>query len=376
MKLANLAIFSSQKELKRHQKQFPCQYERIIEEGATFRRYHSMEPAVLYGELIKITHQLNSDLGRCVYIERLNENKWYGATFDNGQLLYEHIEQFDILMQTFAYDFLKSESILSPADANAFLAYTANVTSVDPIDMAQIDDYQLAKIDNYLAAKMMGGIAALVISVFLLTYLFMPKETKELEQEVIVDPAIAFIQTYGSNVPAANALMNATHLLAETALLPLPIKGDSVTLYDRTLTVVVAKNGISENTWKQWLVNTPTMSKLYRNSDIDENGTFSFPLTHQVQWQPFDVSHYLPSLLDALKRLNIAFTINNTMQIGDITSRTMTLTLSDELGKILVLRELIDNPAITTDSLTLTRTSMNEFALSLTLSIHGMTHGN
>ncbi|WP_300178566.1 hypothetical protein [uncultured Aliivibrio sp.] len=376
MKLANLAIFSSQKELKRHQKQFPCQYERIIEEGATFRRYHSMEPAVLYGELIKITHQLNSDLGRCVYIERLNENKWYGATFENGQLLYEHIEPFDILMQTFAYDFIKSESILSPVDANAFLAYTASVTSVDPIDMAQIDDYQLTKIDNYLAAKMMGGIAALVISVFLLTHLFMPKETQTVEREIIIDPAIAFIQTYGSNVPAANALMNATHLLAETALLPLPIKGDSVTLNNRNLTVAVTKNGGSENTWQQWLINTPSMSELYRDGDIDGNGTFSFPLTHQVQWQPFDVSHYLPSLLDALKRLNIAFTINSTMQIGDITSRTMTLTLSDELGKILVLRELIDNPAITTDSLTLTRTSMNEFALSLTLSIHGMTHGN
>jgi hypothetical protein len=83
MKLANLAVFSSKKELKRHQKQFPCQYEHIIEEGDTFRRYHSMEPAALYGEWIKITNQLHSDLGRCVYIERLNENAWYGAAFDS-----------------------------------------------------------------------------------------------------------------------------------------------------------------------------------------------------------------------------------------------------------------------------------------------------
>ena len=376
MKLARFAAFSSKKELKRHQKQFPCQYERIIEEGDTFRRYHSMEPAVLYGELVRVEHQLDSDLGRCVYIERLNENAWYGAAFDNGQLLYEYIEPFDMLMQTFAYDCLKSTSILSPTDADAFLAYAEKVVSVEPVEMAWMDSYQLAKIDNYLPVKIMGGVAALVAGLFLLAYVLMPKETQTVEQEVIVDPAIAFIQTYGSNVPAANALMNATHLLAETALLPSPIKGDIVTLNDRTLTVAVAKNGISENTWQQWLINTPSMSELYRDGNSDGNGTFSFPLSHQEQWQPFDVTHYLPSLRDALKRLNIVVSDNKMMVTGDITSHTMTLMLSDGLGKILVLRELIDNPAITTDSLTLTRTSMSEFTLSLTLSIHGMTHGN
>ena len=376
MKLANLAVFSSKKELKRHQKQFPCQYERIIEEGDTFRRYHSIEPAALYGEWIKTTHHLHSDQGRCVYIERLNDNAWYGATFDNGQLLYEHIEPFDMLMQTFAYDCHRVESILSPTSADAFLAYAERVVSVEPVEMAWMDSYQLARIDNYLHVKIMGGVAALVAGLFLLAYVLMPKETQTLEQEVIVDPAIAFIQTYNSNVPAANALMNATHLLAETALLPLPIKGDSVTLSERTLTVAVTKNGISENTWQQWLINTPSMSELYRDGDIAGNGVFSFPLSHQEQWQPFDVTHYLPSLLDALKRLNIVVSDSKIKVAGDITSHTMTLTLNDGLGKILVLRELIDNPAITTDSLTLTQTSMSEFTLSLTLSIHGMTHGN
>ena len=376
MKLANLAVFSSKKELKRHQKQFPCQYERIVEEGDTFRRYHSMEPAVLYGEWIKTTHQLHSDLGRCVYIERLNENAWYGAAFDNGQLLYEYIEPFDMLMQTFAYDCHRVESILSPTNADDFLSYAEKVVSVEPVEMAWMDSYQLAKIDNYLAAKIMGGVAALVVGLYVLAYLFMPKETQTVEQDIIIDPAIAFIQTYGSNVPAANALMNATHLLAETALLPLPIKGDSVTLSDRALTIAVTKNGISENTWQQWLINSPSMSALYRDGDSDGNGVFSFPLSHQVQWQPFDVTHYLPSLLDALKRLNIVVSDSKMKVAGDITSHTMTLTLNDGLGKILVLRELIDNPAITTDSLTLTQTSMSDFTLSLTLSIHGMTHGN
>lgn len=373
--LASLAILSSQKELNRHRKQFPCQFERVIKEGLTFRRYHSMTPSVLYGELIKTTHQLNSDQGRCVYIERLDSSSWYGATFDNGQLLYEYVEPFDTLMQTLAYDCHKSASIFSPTDADDFLAYAEKVVQVDPVNIKWIDGYQLSRIDNYLPVKIMGGVAALVVGGVLLAYLFMPKQSQSVTVNEPINLTTQFIQTYGTNLSASNTLINAIHLLAETAFLPPPMKGDTVTLSNRSLVVSVTKNGVSEKTWQQWLTNKPTLNALYNDTD-STTGAFSYPLSHQVTWQPLTVERYLPSLLDALKRLGITVSGEKPEQIGDITSHSMTLTMTDNISKLLVLRELIDNSVITTNALTLTRTSINEFTLSLSLSIHGVNHGN
>jgi hypothetical protein len=378
--LASLAILSSQKELSRHRKQFPCQFECVIEigskkDGITFRRYHSMIPAVLYGELIKTTHQLNSDQGRCVYIERLDSNSWYGATFDNGELLYEFVEPFEQLMQTLAYDCHKSASIFSPTDADDVLVHSEKVVQVDPVNMALIGEYQLSRIDNYLPVKIMGGVAALVVGVFVLAYLFMPKQSQSVTVNEPINLTTQFIQTYGTNLSASNTLINAIHLLAETAFLPPPMKGDAVTLSNRSLVVSVTKNGVSEKIWQQWLTNKPTLNAFYNDTN-STTGSFSYPLSHQLTWQSFTMERYLPSLLDALKRLGITVSDEKPKQIGDITSHSMTLTMTDNISKLLVLLELIDNSAITTNALTLTRTSINEFTLSLSLSIHGVNHGN
>lgn len=51
LSLATFVILPSEKELKRHRKLYPSQFERIVENGAMLRRYYSMTPAVLYGEL-------------------------------------------------------------------------------------------------------------------------------------------------------------------------------------------------------------------------------------------------------------------------------------------------------------------------------------
>ncbi|MGR6830996.1 hypothetical protein [Aliivibrio wodanis] len=374
MKLANLAVFSSKKELKRHQKQFPCQYEHIIEEGDTFRRYHSMEPAILYGEWIKITNQLHSDLGRCVYIERLNENAWYGAAFDNGQLLYEYIEPFDMLMQTFAYDCHRVGSILSPTNADDFVAYAEKVVSVEPVEMAWMDSYQLAKIDNYLPVKIMGGIAALVVGLCVLAYLFMPMQKPE-PKDTTSATVTEFLQSYSTKkVSASNALTNAIYLLAETSFLPPPTKGDAVTLVEaeKKLTLLVSKNNVRETLWTQWLNANETLSPLYDSSST----SFVFPLEYEPLLSPVSVDSYLASLLDAFYVLNIAVVKAPARPIGNIDVSQLELSMTGSISHLNVLRELIDSPVITATELTLTRLETNEFTLTLTIDIHGISNGN
>ena len=378
--LASLAILSSQKELSRHRKQFPCQFERVIEigskkDGITFRRYYAMTPAVLYGECVKATHQLNSDQVRCVYIERLDSNSWYGATFDNGELLYEFVEPFDTLMQTLAYDCHKSASIFSPTDTDDFLVHSEKVVPVVPVNMALIDGYQLSRIDNYLPVKIMGGVAALVVGVFVLAYLFMPKQSQSVTGNEPINPTTEFLQTYSTKkVSATNALTNAIYLLAETAFLPPPMKGDMVTLVkgEKTLQVVVSKNNVRETTWTQWLNAHATLSPLFEPT----TSSFVFPLEDKPVLIPLSVTRYQASLLDALHVLNINVVSASIRPIGNINVQELKLAMKGSISHLNVLRELMDSPVITATELTLTRANTNEFTLTLSIDIHGITHGN
>ena len=378
--LASLAILSSQKELNRHRKQFPCQFERIIEigskkDGITFRRYFAMTPAVRYGDFIHNELQSQNDHGRFVYIERLDSSSWYGATFDNDELLYEHIEPFDTLMQTLAYDCHKSASIFSPTDAGDFLVHSEKVVQVDPVDMAWIDEYQLAKIDNYLPVKILGGITGLILGLFVLAYFLMPAQSHSVKANEPINPTTAFLQSYSTQkVSASNALTNAIYLLAETALLPPPMKGDTVTLVkdEKTLQVAVSKNNVRETTWTQWLNAHATLSPLFDST----TSSFVFPLEYKPVLTPLSVTRYQTSLLDALHVLNINVVQASMRRIGSIEVQELQLSMKGSISHLNVLRELIYSPVITATELTLTRANTNEFTLTLSIDIHGITHGN
>ncbi|MUK41503.1 hypothetical protein GNP61_08000 [Aliivibrio fischeri] len=371
LSLATFVILPSEKELKRHRKLYPSQFERIVENGSMLRRYYSMTPAVLYGEFIKQHIQPQNDFGRFVYIERLDdESSWYGAAFEDGQLLGEYVESFEQLMQNLAYDCHLATHIFTPTIFDS--VYSHKLSVIEKLTASQ-ETYQLERVNEHQAEKIMGGLILIVLALFISLYLFMPKQEQPVSSnEPIIDPTAQFIQSYNDKLIASNVLTNAIHLLTETALLPTPLKSDAVTLSGNTLIATLDKSTINEQTWKQWRSNDTTLNALY----VETTKAFTFPITSMAKWQPFDVTHYLPAFLDALKLLNITVTNQQSIQYGDITTHSMLLTMKGEISKALILSELIDNPAITTNALTLTRTSTDEVSLTLSLSIHGITYGN
>ncbi len=365
--LAELAILSSKKELEQHRKLFPCQYERIIEHDALYRRYYSMEPTLLYGELIK--DSLNNTT-HFVYFEQLPYTSlWYGAAFKDKQVIYEYIEPLEQLIQTLAYDCHKATEIFTNAVFS--FSHSEKFTLINPVSSIDIEEpqYQLEAIKSHYLPFFIGG--AVMALILLMIYLLLPVP-EPIKQTRTISPTEQFIQNYPKSLSAANTLTNAIHLLMETALLPEPIKSDTVMLDGDTLVASVNKNEISDSIWQQWINIHPNLALLYD----DVNNVFLFSLSPNKDWQAFLVKQYYPSLLSTLHTLDVTISNQHTTQTGDITTHSMVLNLNGELSKLLTLSELINSSAITTDALILTRNSMHEFTLTLSLSIHGVTHGN
>ncbi|MUK76585.1 hypothetical protein GNP84_06650 [Aliivibrio fischeri] len=366
---ANLAILSSKKELNQHRKLFPCQFERIIEQEGIYRRYYSMTQTILYGEFILNEFQEQDGLSRFVYLEPLEDELWYGAAFLEGELLYEYVEPFDVLINILAYDCHKAQYVFCPTELE-FL-YAEKLIVIEPFNVNEetLNDYQLNLVENSRLLKIIRVFFALVLSAMVTWYLFVPSAETPIEKVTITSPTTEFINTYSTRLSASNALTNAIHLLMETALLPAPAISDKVTLEGGALVAAVNKNKVNTKTWNAWLDTQSLLLPWYS----DEMSRFSFPVAHS-KWKPFVLDTFLVSFLDALKPLDIDVSNQQSTVTGNITSHSMVLSFTGALSHLLVLNELISSQAITTNSLSLTRNSPNEFSLTLSLSLHGVTH--
>lgn len=370
LSIPNLAILSSKKDLTQHRKSFPCQFERVIEQEGACRRYYSMTPSVLYGEFINHHFRAQDGLSRFVYLESLEDDLWYGAAFLDNELLNEYIEPFDVLMSTLAYDCHKAQYVFCPTDLE-FL-YAEKLIVIDPINASEdaLSEYQLALVESNRLFKIVGGLLGVALSVMVAWYVFAPSTGSTVRTEPLINPTADFIAAYPTTLSASNALTNAIHLLMETALLPEPAIGDAVTLRGDSLVVEVDKNALSSQTWQHWLDKQSRILPWYSH-DLSR---FSFPVTYSGEWKPFVVDAFLVSFLDALNPLGVEVSNQKSTITGDITSHSMILNFTGALPHLLVLNELINSQAITTNSLSLTRNSPNEFSLTLSLSLHGVLH--
>ncbi|WP_412497212.1 hypothetical protein [Vibrio fluvialis] len=368
MLLANRVVLPDMWAVRKHQKNFRCEFERVIKRDNDVVRYYSKSSALLIGLYIEHSLETQGDqIGRLVYLQCFG-NSWYGAVFVDGLLLDEHIDSLSDLIETLGYDLHLADKVwVSGGEIDAYKAKQEEIDALVNLETLP-DSYQLKTPPRSIKSSLLIGIGTLLVFLVVTAIVFSlatPKSPKSVQHSIT--PEQQFTMSYGAMLSAGDALANAIKLSSELALMPEGMSADAVRLVAPTLQSVIKYGAVRDKVKREWFSEHKTLAKSY----VEDRELFDIPVETMGPLVIYDVADYLQQMRDALELIGVKVSTKEPLTFGSIQKVSLSLEMRGSPGLLPFIQEIIDAPMVTVGSLELVRESKDQVKLSLEIDVTG-----
>lgn len=367
MIVSNQARLVDNKQLARHRRKQPAKYELVLKSGNDLIRYYADEFTHAKAEAIKATLQREGDLkSPFVYLEKLENDDWYGCAFDNAGVNIEATDGLEALLELLSYDIHISPTLLV---ANGELnQHKDKQGKVSPINEEQLKAFALVEVKKSLKSKVIPILGGMGLLIACFWYFSGENEKPVAVAEQPKSEKQIFLEGFESNILVSDAIDNATNIFVEAKLAPEPIEIGKIELDGDRLVTSLNLNGARKKIVRDWLSESKNISTHF---NLD-NSTIIFALPHVGQWDPVPVSTYKRNLVDALEWLGAKVILKSKSQFDDISVQYYELEINAHLGQLGIISGLFDTPSVTIKSFNMTKLDAERVRLIMSFNLQGL----
>ncbi|EII3728484.1 hypothetical protein [Vibrio cholerae] len=367
MIVSNQAKLIDRKQLAKHQRKHPANYELVLESNGELVRYYQDEFTYAKAEAIKAVLQRQGDIqSPFVYLEKLESETWYACSFDNEGVHAEAVADLETLLHDLSYDIHIASKILI---ANGELNFHKDKQyPINAISQDDLKPFALKQVKKSIKSFTLPVVLALIVAISSVWF-FSENETQTVAvAEKPKTEKELFLEGFDTNVLASDVIDNALNIFIEAKLAPAPIEIDKIDLDGDRLISTLKLNDVRQKVIRDWLESNEGFKNHYNLS----NNQLSVSLSHVSEFNPAFISRYKSDLIDALEWLGAKVTKKSESLFDDISVVYFEMEMDAHLGNVRILSGVLNTPLVTMKSFSMTKQDSENVKLVMSFNLQGL----